>query len=346
MLKILGLASCLPGDPITNFDLERCFGVSAGWLNKMTGNNTRYYCAKLDGGSALSLLDIAEEAASKALKSAQVKPESIGFVILSTATPDNLMPATVHMLLDRLGLNGIPAFQIQGGCTGALQAFYLADQLAGNLNCRGLVVGADSCQKFWSFGTKAQDLQPQELVNMAMFGDGAGAAVVSAQGADSGLRIEHILCRTEGLGRKPGQIARWFGASGAPLVAAPGGAMRSQAATEEDYKAIALEVPRLSLQVLRELMAKSRHTPEDYEYFLGPQLNYVMSEKIAETLAFPAAKRIHCVQDTGNNGNALPFMQLENLAQTMKAGQSALQIAIESSKWIVTGMHISCERAL
>lgn len=342
-MKIMALGSCLPGPALDNQAMEKHFGVNAGWLDRMTGNKTRYYCANLLDGSTRSLCDIATEAAEEALLRASIARETLDFVLLSTATPDELMPGPVNMVLDRLGLNGIRSFQIQGGCTGAMQGLYLAQTLTAAYPQRGLVIGADTCQKFWNLHAHASHLSASELVNIAMFGDGAGAAVVSSRPEDAGVQVKHIFCRTEGLGKMPGQIARWFGATGAPLVATASGTMKPQPATDEDYKAIAQNVPVLTRQSYQELLESSGLMPGDIHYFLGPQLNRVMSDKICQALEWPEDQCIHCVQDTGNNGNALPFLQLKKLWSELQPGQRALQIAIESSKWIVSGMLLERE---
>jgi 3-oxoacyl-[acyl-carrier-protein] synthase-3 len=75
----------------------------------------------------------------------------------------------------------------------------------------------------------------------------------------------------------------------------------------------------------------------DVDYLLPPQLSGRMTNRINEFLALPGAQEVSCVADTGNTGNALPFLQLELALPRMAAGDRALGIAIESSKWIKAG---------
>jgi 3-oxoacyl-[acyl-carrier-protein] synthase-3 len=74
------------------------------------------------------------------------------------------------------------------------------------------------------------------------------------------------------------------------------------------------------------------------DLFMTPQLAGHMTDKIVELMGVEKAKALNCVSDTGNNGNALPFIQLEMLTERITEGQKALGVAIESSKWIKGGI--------
>ena len=80
----------------------------------------------------------------------------------------------------------------------------------------------------------------------------------------------------------------------------------------------------------------------DVEHVLTPQLNGVMSEKIRERMGMRPDQAVQCVADTGNNGNALPLIQLHRAAERIAAGTGVggrvLATAIESSKWIISGL--------
>ncbi len=333
-MRIVALSEVLPGEPVTNRDLATQFGLHEQWLDGMTGNKSRYFC-RLDSapGVPKSTGDLAFEAGQKAMEAAGVGPEDIEFLILTTASPDHLMPATVNLVADRLGINNIPTLQLTSGCAGALQGLFTAQALLASGHRQGLVIGADTCLKMWPSAKDSRQMKPAEMVNFALFGDGGGAAVVSADKDGPGLVVEHLFLRGIGLGRKPAQIVKWFGAEGA----APGEAMG-----DEDYKAIEKHVPDVARQILDELLEKSTWALGDVEYVLTPQLNGVMTEKIREGLGVRPDQAVNCVAETGNNGNALPFIQLHRLMQKLKADASqksrVMVATVESSKWIMAGM--------
>lgn len=342
-MRLLSLGEALPGPPVTNRDMADRFGLPERWLELVTGNRTRYFCRPdSPAGVPKGTGDLATAAGEQALRRAGVDPASLDFLILATASPDHLMPATVNLVADRLGLNDIPTFQLTSGCAGALQGLYTARALlAGGLR-RGLVLGADTCQKLWPSARALAKMPPAALVNLALFGDGGGAAVVEAGTDGPGLAVEHLFIRTVGKGRPPAQVVRWYGAEGAPQVPdGTGGTVREPMA-EEDYKAIERHVPEAARAILDELLTVTGWRAAEVEHVLTPQLNGVMTEKIREYLGVAADRAVCCVADTGNSGNALPFIQLNRamsrIASGVGAGGRLLVATVESSKWVLSGM--------
>jgi 3-oxoacyl-[acyl-carrier-protein] synthase-3 len=340
-MRITGLGEHLPGPPVTNAELAQLFGLHERWLATMTGNRTRYYCG-WGGEEPTTVTDIAAAAGQAALDQARVAPRDLDFVVLATASPDELMPATVNRVLDRLLINDVPALQLASGCAGALQALFVARSLlAGGLE-RGLVIGADSCRQMWAAAPRATDMHPSEMINFAMFGDGAGAAVVQSGTAGPGLVVEELFVRSSGLDREPGQVVRWYGGAGAPMVDDRRRGRVREAMATEDYKAIEREVPRAARLILDELLARTGWSLDEVEHVLTPQLNGVMTERVRDFLGVREEQAVSCVADTGNNGNGLPFIQLARARRllTGRPDPSArlLLCAVESSKWIHTGM--------
>ncbi|WP_150244409.1 3-oxoacyl-ACP synthase III family protein [Nocardiopsis quinghaiensis] len=344
-MRIKALSEVLPGTPVTNRDLAERFGLHERWLERITGNRTRYLCDpdSPDGVPKLTG-ELATDAGRQAMDSAAVGPGDLDFLILATASPDHLMPSTANLVADRLGLNDLPVFQLMSGCAGALQGLYTARALLASGAERGLVIGADTCRRLMPSSDEAvRELGPAGMVNFAMFGDGAGAAVVEAGGGGPALTTEHMILRTVGKGREPAQLVRWYGAGGAPAVPGPKGEPVPEPMAEEDYKAIEANVPGLAAEVLTELAASVGWPVAEVEHVLTPQLNGVMTERIREHMGVRPEQAVSCVADTGNNGNALPFIQLNRALRRIADapdghGGRVLLTAIESSKWVVSGM--------
>lgn len=341
-MRLTGFSEVLPGEPVTNRDMAERFGLHEKWLDMMTGNRTRYFCATDSPPSVpKSTGDLAVAAATAALADADVDVASLDFLVLTTASPDHLMPATVNLVADRIGLNDVPTFQLMSGCAGALTGLYTARALLASGLRRGLVIGADTCLNFFPSSGQIEAMSPAELINFALFGDGAGAAVVDADPDGPGLLVEHLFLRTTGMGRKPAQTARWFGVEGAPLLDGPDGPFR-ESWGEEDYKAIEHHVPEHAESIFKELSAETGWQLDEVEHVLLPQLNGVMTDSIRKRLGVRPEQAVNCVADTGNNGNAVPFIQLNRAMRRIRSGlgvEGRLLVAnVESSKWITSGL--------
>jgi 3-oxoacyl-[acyl-carrier-protein] synthase-3 len=275
-IHILSVGTALPCPAVDNATLARRFGMDTlweQWVDAFIGTRTRHLAVDLDTGEVRhSLADMGEAAGRRALAAAGLAPSDVDVMVMGTATPDTLMPATVNVVADRLGINGIPTYQL--------------------------------------------------------FGDGAGAAVLSVDPRPGALAIRQVLNRLTGLNRAPGQIVEWFGMADR---------QSTKAAVNEDYKMIEESVPVMAAEILAELLDDVGWKDTDFDYLLPPQLSGRMTTRIMEHLAVPGPEEISCVIDTGNTGNALPFLQLERALAHMDTGDRAIGIAVESSKWIKAG---------
>ncbi|MFF1421104.1 3-oxoacyl-ACP synthase III family protein [Streptomyces sp. NPDC058280] len=327
---LASIGTALPGDPVDNATLSKVLGINEEWIEHFIGTRTRYFARDLGTGVVRwSLADLCAQAAERALAAPGVDPSEIEFIVLGTATPDNLMPATVNHVADQLGLDQIPTFQLQSGCAGAVQALGVAQTMIASGQYRsGLVIGGDVCSKHLDLQRDVSGAAPGDLVNYVLFGDGAGAAVLTDEPRGQRVALRHVLNRFTGLGRKPGQVIEWFGLADR---------YEDRQALTEDYKAIEESVPVMAVEILWEMLGELDWEADQLDYLLPPQLSGRMTRRITEELDVPTAKDISCVADTGNNGNALPFLQIEKLLERMSDGERALAVAVESSKWIKAG---------
>jgi 3-oxoacyl-[acyl-carrier-protein] synthase III len=323
----------LPGPPISNAALIRRFNapaVTEQWMEAFVGTRQRHFAVDLDTGELRhSLADLAAEAGRRALTASGMDPSSIELVVMGTASPDKLMPATVNVVADALGIDRVPTFQLQSGCAGAIQALDIAHQMLLSGRYRSaLVLGAESCAKHLDLSVDSAALSPAEQVNGMLFGDGAGALVLSTLPSPGAAVIRHVFVELAGLGRPPGQIVEWSGR---------GDRDTTEPTVLEDYKAIEESVPALAAEALTQLLDALGWKDAELDYLLPPQLSGRMTSRIIEQLDVPGAQEISCVAGTGNTGNALPFFQLQDALPRMITGDRAAGIAIESSKWIKAG---------
>ncbi|QFZ19218.1 3-oxoacyl-ACP synthase III family protein [Saccharothrix syringae] len=332
-IRLLSVGTALPGPPVSNADLARRFGMDelwVQWVDAFIGTRTRHLAVDLDSGEVrYSLADLGEAAGRRALDAAGVRADEVDLLVMGTATPDRLMPATVNVVADRLGIDNVPTYQLQSGCAGAFQALDVAQQMLLTGRYRhALVVGGDVIAKHYDLGLDLRSLPPGEMVNVALFGDGAGAAVLTTDPDREGPVLRKVLTRLTGLGREPGQVLEWFG----PVDHVPG-----RTGSREDYKAIEESVPAMSVEILKELLDGLNWTDTEVDYILPPQLSQRMTARIMRELDVPTMREVTCVTETGNNANALPFQQLERVLPLLEDGDRVLGIAVESSKWIKAG---------
>lgn len=332
-VHLLSAGTMLPGPVIDNATVGAYFRMGPvweQWVDAFVGTRGRHLVVDLETGEVrYRLADIAARAAANALAAAGVAAADVDVVVLATSTPDQLMPATVNLVAEQLGIDQIPTYQLQSGCTGAVQALDVARQmLLAGTHRTALVIGGDVCAKHLDLSMDVSALPPAQQVGVMLFGDGAGAAVLGVEPAPGSAVLRRTMVRLVGLNRRPGHVVEWFG-----LADRHG----DQPAGGEDYAAIEQHVPAMAAEVLGELLADLDWKNDELDYLLPPQLSGRMTEKIVAGLDVPGAQEVSCVAQTANTGNALPFFQLERVLPLLAQGDRALGVTIESSKWIEAG---------
>ncbi|WP_406452508.1 3-oxoacyl-ACP synthase III family protein [Streptomyces sp. NBC_00876] len=328
-VHIAATGTALPGDPVDNTVLGAMLGVSREWIDLFVGTRTRHFgWDPVTGEVRGSLADLCAEAGARAVQASGLDAADIEFVVLATATPDTLLPTTATEVADRLGLDHLPVYQIQAGCSGAVQALDLGRSLIHGGRRAGLIIGGDVTHRFLSPRRDTARIPTGELVNYVLFGDGAGAAVLTDEPEGERVAVRAVLNSWTGRGRPPGQLIDWYGItdrdSDRPMLA-------------EDYKAIEEQVPPIAAEILWELLGGLGWSLDEVGFLLPPQLSERMTARIVERLPAGPAQQISCVADTGNTGNALPFLQLDRLLPRFTVGDRALGLCVESSRWIRAG---------
>lgn len=164
-MKIISTGSFLPPDVLTNAAIAEKTGLSPQWILTRTGIQERRIIS-----ANMSTSSLATEAAQEAIESAQIKPEEVAFVLVATSSPDHITPSVATSVQADLGLCSAFAFDISAGCSGFLYALKVAQALLSNESYRyGLVIGAE---------TLSRHIKWDDHKTCALFGDGAGAAVI------------------------------------------------------------------------------------------------------------------------------------------------------------------------
>ncbi|MFC1575377.1 beta-ketoacyl-ACP synthase III [Gemmatimonadota bacterium] len=177
-VEIAGTGRYLPERILTNRDLEKMVDTSDEWIRERTGIRERRI-ARDDQGAG----DMAAEAARRAMEKAGVEPGEIDILILSTATPDRLLPSTACDVQALIGARNAMAFDLGAACPGWLYALSMAEgYLAAGRGEIALVVGTEKMSAIVDWDDRA---------TCVLFGDGSGAAVLRKATGDRGILSSH-----------------------------------------------------------------------------------------------------------------------------------------------------------
>ncbi len=177
--RIVGTGSYLPERVLTNAEIERMVETTDHWIVERTGIRERRIAAPSEATS-----DLAVVAATRALEAAGVRATDVDVILVATATPDMLFPATACLVQARLGATRAFAFDLSAACTGFLYGLSVADQYIRAGTARTvLVIGAEVLSRVMDWTDRSTCI---------LFGDGAGAAVLQAEHGDRGLLSTHI----------------------------------------------------------------------------------------------------------------------------------------------------------
>ncbi len=165
---LLGVGSALPKREVTNAELAKTVDTSDEWIVERTGIRSRFIA-----GDDETTASLAYDAAIKALEHAGVEASEIGLIVLATATPDQTFPSSATKVQARLGIDDCVAFDVHAVCTGFLYALTVADSMlrSGSAD-KALVIGAETFSRL---------LDWEDRGTCVLFGDGAGAIVLSAE---------------------------------------------------------------------------------------------------------------------------------------------------------------------
>lgn len=282
---ITGIGRALPSRILTNADLEQLVETTDEWIVSRTGIRERRIVEDHQASS-----DLGYEAAQEALADAGVTPQQLDLIIVGTATPDMLFPATACILQDRLGAKQAGAFDLSAACSSwvygvAVAHGYIASGLANTV----LVVGAETLSKITNWHDRS---------TCVLFGDSAGAVVMRA--ADPGQGFLSFYLGADG--------------SGGPLLSLPGGGSRIPASFEsiernqhylrmhgrEIYKFAIRCIPK----AIEEAVARAGLAIDDVECFIPHQANIRIIDAAAQRLRQPKEKFFINVERYGNTSSA------------------------------------------
>jgi 3-oxoacyl-[acyl-carrier-protein] synthase-3 len=272
---------------VDNAEICRSFSIDAEAAFRLTGIRSRHWAAPQQRTS-----DLAEQAARRACESAGIDPASVEAVLLSTTSPDRILPSTACALQTRLGLEKAAAFDLAASCSGFLYGLSMADRFirSGQFQ-RCLVVAAEIKSRF---------LNVDDEATAVLFSDGAGAAVVQGE---EGLPSSGVLgIRLYADGARHGLIGIPAGGSRKPTMLK----------TIEDQEHVlrmhggplfSTAVKRLA-GALNDLMKEFGYSFEDVNLAIFHQANGRLLSALGRRLGLPLEKLYSVIDRIGNPSSA------------------------------------------
>lgn len=289
--EIIGVGSFVPSTVYTNFDLEKMMDTTDEWIQQRTGIAQRHWVDEHTSNS-----DLALEASLRAIKHAGIDKNEIDMIIFATLSPDHEFPGTGCFLQAKLGLPEIAVLDIRQQCTGFLYALSIADKfiLSGS-HKNILIVGSE-------VHSKGLDKTPNGRNVAVLFGDGAGAFVVSRrelknEATDSRIIGTHLFA--------DGAFAKEL------WIAAPGTALGADRINHQmldeglqypqmNGKTVFVHATKRMAECLTQACSAAHTTLADVDLFLFHQANLRINSKVAEMLSIPEEKIFNTIQNYGN----------------------------------------------
>ena len=274
---VLGAGSALPKRRISNAELAERVDTSDAWIVERTGIKSRYIAD--DGETTASL---ATEAALRALEHAGVAATDIELIVLATATPDQTFPSSATKVQAALGIDDCIAFDVHAVCTGFLYALSVADSMlrSGNAS-KALVIGSETFSRI---------LDWEDRATCVLFGDGAGALVLSAEDTDRGI----LATRLHADGRHNDLLFVDGGASTTGTI----GKLRMKGKEVFRHAVVNLAA------VLNETLEAAGHTADEVDWVVPHQANKRIIDATAKKLGLDPARVIVTVDQHANTSAA------------------------------------------
>lgn len=284
-IRIMGTGSYLPENIVTNDDLAKIMDTSDEWITSRTGIRTRHLVKEE------TTAQMSAEAAKQALKEAGLKAEDLDLIIVGTLSGDYVTPSTACEVQAMIGAEKAVAFDVNAACSGFMFAMNTAyAYIQSGIYKNALIIGAETLSKLMDWNDRG---------TCVLFGDGAGAAVVTAdekgllgfvQGSD-GTKGMVLACKNR--------------LNNNPLVKNPVEPDYVFMDGQEVYKFAVSKVPAS----INEALAEAGLEVSDIKYFLLHQANIRIIQSVAKRLKADISKFPTTLEHCGNiSAGSVPIL--------------------------------------
>lgn len=295
---ISGTGSYLPKRQLSNTELEQHLDTSHEWIMSRTGIASRHI-SEADNAETTSMM--AAMAAEKALKAAQIDKDHVDLVLAATCTPDKFFPGTACYVKHHLNMNRpIPAFDVGAACSGFLYALDIAKQYIASGTCQHvLVIGSERM-------THAVNWQDRSTC--VLFGDGAGALVLSASDTPGILASKIHAAYDQEL------LLHY--------------ANRSSYPEPEYIQMRGNEVFKIAVNIMgdivEEILSENQLKKSDLTWLIPHQANIRIIQAIAKKLQMPMSQVIVTIENQGNTSAASIPIALDHAVSSKKVKRGDL----------------------
>ena len=305
--KMIGFGLYTPKNLVENERLQEFLETSDEWIRTRTGIERRYI--SLDENTS----DLAVEASKKALNQAGLSAEDIDLIILATVTPDNFTPSTACIVQDKLGAKNAWAFDINAACTGFIYALKLGRSLIRSGEAKNaLIIGAETLSKALNW---------EDRGSCVLFGDGAGATVLTSTEEDCGIKCVNV--------KSDGSKGDSLVIQGLPLNSP----FKDGREVSENYINMnGREIFKFATKVMEEsiveILEKENIKIEDIAAIIPHQANLRIIDYVVKRLGIPREKFITNLQNYGNtSGASIPIALCESIDEgNLKKGDNIIMV--------------------
>src|SRR5947208_6920844 len=307
--SIIGTGSYVPEKILTNADFSRMVDTSDEWITTRTGIKERRMAAKGEDTS-----DMGAKAALKAIEQAKISPKEIDLILVATATPDMLFPATACFVQKKIGATNAACLDISAACAGFIFGLEIAQQfITSHTYDTVLVIGADKLTSITNWTDRN---------TCVLFGDGAGAAILAHRGGSHGVISTHI-----------GSDGRF-----SDILFMPGGGSRCPITRENAHmnlatihmtgKEVYKQAVTAMLSAAQKALQQAGLSIEDIACVIPHQANVRIIEAIADRLGIPLDKFYVNLDRYGNTSAAAVAIALDeaNRSGRIKPGDYILMV--------------------
>ncbi len=279
---IAGTGSFLPPKILTNDDLSRMVETSDEWIVQRTGIRERHIAGEDETAGTMGI-----EAARRALAASGLTAADIDAVIVATSTPDNTFPSTATKIQAALGIAPCPCFDIQAVCSGFVYGLGVADSFIQNgMASHILLIGSEKMSSILNW---------EDRTTCVLFGDGAGAIVLSAAEGkgtptDRGLLSHHLYAQ--------GDLRDILYVNGGPSTTGESGHI-----VMEGREVFRHAVERMAA-VVSEVIEKNGIKASDIQWLVPHQANIRIIEATAKKLDLDMSQVVVTVDRHGNTSAA------------------------------------------
>ncbi|MCA9600331.1 MAG: ketoacyl-ACP synthase III [Myxococcales bacterium] len=310
--RIAGTGAYVPEKILTNFDLEKVVDTSDEWIRERTGIKERRVAASDEAAS-----DMAVAAARRALEAAGLEAKDLDMIVVGTISADMPLPACAAFVQQKLGCPGIPAFDVAAACAGFLYATSIGDQFIRTGMAKNvLVIGVELLSRVLNWEDRA---------TCVLFGDGAGAAVLTPASDDGGGVLSTKLYTDATLAES---LCIPAGGSKEPLTA------EGIEQARDKVHMIGGDIFKVAVKNLtsasREALAHAGLEAEHVDWVVPHQANMRIISQVAVRLEIPLSRFVLNIERYGNTSSASIPIALDEAVRDgrIKPGQTVLMCAL------------------